>query len=1304
MSPKVFAITQRLSYIAEYGEERESLDTEWYTFFSQVGDSILLPIAHLHDPTVFLSEFDVDGVVLSGGNDVCLNDELDNHPAVSLSAKRDAFEKKMILAALQRGIPILGVCRGMQIITLHLGGKIKPITRHVCHPHGLVRASSCDLSSSLARSIIKCFSEGTSEGLHGSVTVNSFHNFGVNVDSNFHDGVEVLFLAPEEDSIECLLHAGKQMLGIMWHPERSDDLARRRDINIVRQLFWSCSDPIVNESTYLMCKNPVGCAEVIILCAGQGTRLRPLTDSVPKCMVKYRGRSLIDYILSSLSSCGLNNIILVTGYKSEQLVRPDVNYIHNPRYLETNMVGSLFCALEAKEYTSDLVVSYSDIIYKPFVVQKLIQAKGADISVVIDKDWLKLWKSRMADPLSDAETLRLDRDGFISEIGKVPNGYEDIEGQYIGLIKFSPVGLRELKMLYYGLDRSVLYDAKDFNNMYMTTILQLLIDSGVKVSPVFIHGGWIEVDSPEDLLVNFDTSDIPDDYHGQSLNFGTKAVTLARLRNFPEFGVLPLEYCTREEWQQDNNFKEAFIMKCQKLVSPTNFLIVRSSAAGEDSHHSSSAGVNDSVLNVTIDADRIITAVDKVFSSYSHQNEHDHVLVQPMLRDVRVSGVICTTELQHYMPYFVLSFEESGATDGVTSGTTNSFQTVYTMKEGRESYEENMEWKRHLYELVKMLEVLFANDKLDIEFAVNGVGQIHILQVRPVVLPSHSTQNLLDAFPRVVKHTEEHLEQIFSVREVLDNMMDWNPAEMIGLSPSPLAISLYELLITDDVAMNSRALLGYRDVSQEPLMVNISGRCFVRARVCFGSLIPASVDEALASKLLGYYLDRLISSPESRDKVEFEIAFTCFDLDLKQRLGRLDEFGFTAQEQNLIHGSLLDLTNYLFERIDDDLSTVELLPAKLNLIKNERKPHVRSICDIVACTKQFGTLPFSNLARSAFVSVSILRSLVRIGVLHDAEVEIFMESLQTVSKELSRDARQLQSGRMTQESFLSKYGHLRPGTYDICASRYDEDFELYFPSLCRTRGYEASDAPKVIKEASNVKFTISEERQTSITALLKSLGMSVDFPELISFCRKSIEGRERAKFIFTMSVSHILATVSDMGANFGIHRYDLSFLNLKDVLKPHQGHASLSADHIRVLRQQHQELLTVKLPSTIFKAADIFEHFELFSRANFVTKNAVCAATVHEASIFSTDLQGKIIVVPSADPGWDWLFSNDIAGLITCFGGANSHMAIRAAELSLPAAIGIGEKKFREIMDAGSLQLNCDSEQIIKIKANLHSI
>ena len=115
----------------------------------------------------------------------------------------------------------------------------------------------------------------------------------------------------------------------------------------------------------------------------------------------------------------------------------------------------------------------------------------------------------MENPLTDAETLKISEDGFITEIGKKPKSYDEIEGQYIGLMKFSAAGVKILREHYHALDKNAIYDGKSYPNMYMTTLLQSLINSGVKVSPVFIDGGWTEVDEPTDLEYDLDVSSIP---------------------------------------------------------------------------------------------------------------------------------------------------------------------------------------------------------------------------------------------------------------------------------------------------------------------------------------------------------------------------------------------------------------------------------------------------------------------------------------------------------------------------------------------------------------------------------------------------------------------------------------------------------------------------------------------------------------------------------------------------------------------------------------------------------------------------
>ena len=235
--------------------------------------------------------------------------------------------------------------------------------------------------------------------------------------------------------------------------------------------------------------------KIIVLAAGQGTRLRPLTDNVPKCMVPLQGKPLIDYQLDLFKSKSINDITIVGGYLIEKLKSKNVNLITNKVYETTNMVHSLFCA--EKELNDDVIISYGDIVYTEKVLQKLIDS-NENISIVVDKNWKEYWQARMDDPLSDAETLKI-KDGKIIEIGNKPNHYGDIEGQYIGLIKFSKEIIKEIINYYNGLDKTIKYDGKDFNNMYMTTFLSLLGENISPLKPIFINNGWMEVDCPEDL-------------------------------------------------------------------------------------------------------------------------------------------------------------------------------------------------------------------------------------------------------------------------------------------------------------------------------------------------------------------------------------------------------------------------------------------------------------------------------------------------------------------------------------------------------------------------------------------------------------------------------------------------------------------------------------------------------------------------------------------------------------------------------------------------------------------------------------
>ena len=237
---------------------------------------------------------------------------------------------------------------------------------------------------------------------------------------------------------------------------------------------------------------------VIILAAGEGTRLRPHTLRRSKCMVELAGFSLIARQIHTLRSVGVGDITAVSGYRKEGVESLGIPTRHNPHFATTNMVRTLMCAADLLDGTDDVLIVYADIVYEPRVAEALLACPAA-LSTTIDVAWRELWRMRLEDPLTDAETLCLDSDLNVLELGKKPKSIDEIEGQYMGLIKVRADSAEELVRFYHALDRELRYDGKDFDNMYMTSFLQSLIDSGHPLRAVPVRGGWLEVDSAADL-------------------------------------------------------------------------------------------------------------------------------------------------------------------------------------------------------------------------------------------------------------------------------------------------------------------------------------------------------------------------------------------------------------------------------------------------------------------------------------------------------------------------------------------------------------------------------------------------------------------------------------------------------------------------------------------------------------------------------------------------------------------------------------------------------------------------------------
>ncbi len=233
-------------------------------------------------------------------------------------------------------------------------------------------------------------------------------------------------------------------------------------------------------------------SRAVILAAGRGERLRPLTDDRPKCLVPIAGRTLIEWQLDALRSCGIADVAVVTGYRGGMLGAYPVTCLHNPQWARSNMVVSL---LRARRWlrAGPCIVAYGDVAYHPDVVDTLLRAPH-EIAMTYDVCWRALWETRFACPRDDAESLRIDA-GRVVEIGAPVPDLAAVDGQFMGLLKLEPAGWRRIERWLARLADDAL------SRLQTTQLLQHLIAAGVQVGALPVAGRWCELDSAGDLAI-----------------------------------------------------------------------------------------------------------------------------------------------------------------------------------------------------------------------------------------------------------------------------------------------------------------------------------------------------------------------------------------------------------------------------------------------------------------------------------------------------------------------------------------------------------------------------------------------------------------------------------------------------------------------------------------------------------------------------------------------------------------------------------------------------------------------------------
>ena len=757
------------------------------------------------------------------------------------------------------------------------------------------------------------------------------------------------------------------------------------------------------------------------------------------------------------------------------------------------------------------------------------------------------------------------------------------------------------------------------------------------------------------------------------MKINSKARTLKKL-NLKYSTIPKLEIFKCEEYLLN---RDKIFFKINKIFG-SKLIASRSSFTSEDTSTKSNAGKYKSFLNIDPTNKKLVQKSINEILILKKNLKKEIFFVQEMVANVQTSGVLLTRNLENYSKTININYHDGNNTDVVTSGKDGSVSIEYY---------ENNKFKlpkkfTNLYRSLCEIRNKTRLDELDIEFAIGNNGKVFILQIRKLIVPNNRKKNNFN------------IQHFFTLEKKLDKlkqkhpdlcgkttyfgvMPDWNPAEIIGSKPRPLALTLYQELITDHIWAQNRTSYGYKELDQFHLMTTFYGTPYVDIRIDFNSWLPKNLDKEISNKLVDYYLKKFNSDTSLHDKIEFEILFTCATFStkkkIKEKLGKI----LNKNEIVLFYKELIKINKKALIRKKEDIEKIEVLKKKQILIQKSNLYEIDKIYWLIEDCKKFGTYAFAGLARCGFIAMELLNSLVEEKLISEKEKMNFLTSINTITSVMKKDLLKFKKSQ-----FLKKYGHLRPGTYEITSLNYREGFKKYFDQKINKNVNLASRKKYKLKiPKTKIKFYKSNK-------------------ELFNFIEDSIVQREYSKFIFTKNIDLIFENLKKFGKKYGLNIEDLSFLKINRIMEMYfnlDTYKNVGAlkKHIADNKKIYNSNKKIYLPDVIKDAKDIFVQIKNYDKVNFISdKNITSNIIKFSNENIKKSYKNKIVCIENADPGYDFLFNKDIDGLITKYGGLNSHMAIRCSELNLPALIGVGEKNFDKIVKYKKINIDCSQKKI----------
>ena len=772
----------------------------------------------------------------------------------------------------------------------------------------------------------------------------------------------------------------------------------------------------------------------------------------------------------------------------------------------------------------------------------------------------------------------------------------------------------------------------------------------------------------------------------KNFKFISKAQTLKNLKKISKqkFEIPKFIFFSKKEYKKNKNI---FFKKIKSNIK--NHIIFRSSARDEDKSNGSNAGKYSSYSIKYFDEKKIEFYINKITNDFT--NNKDEILVQEFINKPDLCGVIFTADIDTDAPYYIINYDSSGKSNLITSGQKNiTEKTLFIFKD----YKNIPKKFSKLIKIVKYLEKITNNKRLDVEFIIKR-QKIYILQVRPLKktkkLDTKKFYNSLINIKRKISKFKIDKDNLHGKGTAFSNMSDWNPAEMIGAKAKKLSISLYQELITDSVWSKQRSDYFYLDVHPNKLMIDFAGCPYVNLKTDFNSFLPKKINSVTASKLLNYFIKTIKNNPNLHDKIEFTLIPTCYSLlkntTIKKKIS-ITEYKKYIEELRALTNKILDLKNGPFKK------DIELIKKHEKIILNKKiknSNYVNNIYFLINECKDIGTRPFAGIARTAFIATSLLNDLKKLKLIDNSELINFYSSIKSVTKNLNKDLRLLNKNISYKKNFLLKYGHLRPSTYSISSKNYKEGFKEYFKHSELNLENFNSNNKKLFKN------------KLKIDKLLKKNKLKLNFQNLIKISEEAIYMREYSKYLFTKYLDLVFKNLINLSKKININRKDLEYISIKTILESYNNLSiekleNILKDEIKKSKKMFSITRAIRLPEVIKDENDVFIFEQITKSGNFITEKSVTSKkyflkNLNEKNIFK-NCNKKIVIIENADPGYDFLFNFNISGLVTKYGGANSHMAIRCSELNIPAVIGVGEKKFDELNKYQIININCLSKNI----------